>query len=360
MPMPCARGGREGVRTPLYRDGQQGYTGSAPQVAASLRALPPRGYGTLLWFVPAVWGASEVWRGWRSPVPPLWAAGALAPRGHHNNPEKLLSGSVGLFTPIRAGAHCGVPVAGAVQRVCGRGPRSRSPHCLGAARPLRWHRARPRGLCLRWGHAGAPAGSVRGGCLRGLAQAGWAGGSQAPAPSLRAGSPGSDCPEQGSWGALSPLCAPQSCGGRSPLPVGRSAGWTWVPSLARAPRGSGHGDRDLAGAWAAGAGGTPWLCAPLPTSHEVPCLPSPGVPARVGLGGVGAAVLCLSFLRASCGCARWPRGAGCWPSVALPCPAGRVALAQEPELLGGHGEPIHTLREAWGCYHGETEARGSS
>lgn len=162
-PCPVPGGGREGLRTPPYRDGQQGDTGSAPQVPASLGAVPPRGCGILLWFVPTVWGASEVWRGWRRPVPPPWAAGALAPRGHHNDPGKVLSGSVGLFTPIRAGAHRGVPVAGAVQRLCGRGPRSRSPHCLGAARPLRWHRARPRGLCLRWGHAGAPAGSVRGG-----------------------------------------------------------------------------------------------------------------------------------------------------------------------------------------------------
>lgn len=123
--------------------------------------------------------------------------------------------------------------------------------------------------------------------------------------------------------------------------MGRSAGWTWVPSLARAPRGSGHGDRDLAGVWAAGAGGTPWLCAPLPTSHEVPCLPSPGVPARAGLGGVGAAVPCLSFLRASCGYARWPRGAGCWPSVARHCPARRGVLRwhRSQSCSGGTGSP---------------------
>lgn len=190
-------------------------------------------------------------------------------------------------------------------------PRSHSPHCLGPARPLRWHRARPRGLCLRWGHAGAPAASVRGGgCPRGLAQAGWAGGSRVPP--FSAGPPGCDCPEQGSWGPLSPLCAPQSCGGRGP-PLRELQRWVdvgplpWLGHLGALVMVTvtwrARGRRALAG-----------LPGSVPRSRRhTRCRVSParGVPARAALSGVGAAVLCLSFLRASCGCARWPRGAGC-------------------------------------------------
>lgn len=217
-------------------------------------------------------------------------------------------------------------------------PRSQSPHCLGAARPLRWHRARPRGLCLRWGHARAPAASVRvGAAPEASLRHGWQGGPGFQFPYRKA--PPALTVLSRTSGGYCPLSVPP--GGRRPLSVGRSAGWTRVPALAGAPRGSGHGDRDLASAWAAGAGGTPWLCAPLPTSHEVPCLPSPGVPARAGLSGVRAAVLCLSFLRASCGCARWPRGAGRWPSVARHCPARRGVLHWErsQSCSGGTGSP---------------------
>lgn len=58
--------------------------------------------------------------------------------------------------------------------------------------------------------------------------------------------------------------------------MGRSAAGRASPALAGAPRGSGHGDHDLASVWAAGAGGIPWLRAPLPTSLEVPVSPQPG------------------------------------------------------------------------------------
>lgn len=183
-----------------------------------------------------------------------------------------------------AEAHGGVPVAGSVRRLCGRGPQVPSLPSLSRGRStFALAPSAAEGPLSALGTCGAPAASARGGgCPRGFARAGWAGGSRAPVPPLSAGPPGSDCPEQGSWGPLSPLCAPQSCGGQSPLPVGHSAGGRGSPALAGSPRGSGHGDHDLAG-----TGGTPWLCAPLPTSHEVPCLPSPGVPARAGLSGVG-------------------------------------------------------------------------
>lgn len=78
-------------------------------------------------------------------------------------------------------------------------------------------------------------------------------------------------------GGHCPLSVPPSpARAGAPSPWAAALGGHGSPALAGAPRGSGHGDRDLASAWAAGAGGTPWLRAPLPTSHEVPCLPSPG------------------------------------------------------------------------------------
>lgn len=245
-------------------------------------------------------------------------------------------------------------------------PRSHSPHCLGAARPLRWHRARPRGLCLRWGHAGAPAAAVRGGgCPRGFTRAG---GSRASVPPRAP--PALTVLSRVAGGAIVPSLYPPVLRGPAPPLRGRQR-WVdtgplpWLGHLGALVTVTvtwrAHGQRALAG-----------LPGSVPCSRRhTRCRVSPARGCQPGQGSVvsGQPCLCLSFLRASCGRARWPhgagcwpRGAGCWPSVARHCPARRGVLRwhRSQSCSGGHGEPTHTPREDWGCHRGETEARGSS